>query len=198
MLACAFLVFTVSTPKANVTTRPPSSASHGSRSAWSDRIGKPAAGWSALGKRGRQLAGDAIPQLLGQLVAHAVYQDQTGAPDRAGNRPAAEWPLQLVGAAVQDHGGRGDLPVVAQQAAAGDDRAEMPGDAPRVVAAFVGLDRFGADPLLGRRIAGTADDSPDPHGVVGDHVERRTRRRAVEDREQGAGGRRRQERLVVA
>ncbi len=95
---------------------------------------------SALGERCRQLADHLVPELLGQLVAHALEGHQSCAADGPRHCAAARGPHQLVGQAVDDHRGRGDLAVVADQAAAGQDRAEMPGDPPRVVAAFVAFD----------------------------------------------------------
>ena len=86
-------------------------------------------------------------------MAHAVEQHQPGAADGLGDRPSTCGPHQLVGHAVDHDGRRGDLPVVAAQAAAAQDRAEMPGDADGVVAAVVGLGRVGADTVLGGRVA---------------------------------------------
>ena len=100
-----------------------------------------------------------VPQLFGQVVAHAVDQHQPGTLDGAGDRPPAERAHQLVGLAVDHHGRRGDLAVVVQQAAAAEDRGEVAGDAGGVVGPLVALDGVGAHPLLGSRVAGAADDS---------------------------------------
>ena len=50
------------------------------------------------------------------------------------------------------------------------DGAELPGDAPRVVAAFVGLDDVGPKLVFRCRVARTADDPAGPHRVVDDDV----------------------------
>ena len=86
-------------------------------------------------------------------MAHAGEENQPGTRDRPGDRPPTGGAHQLVGQAVDDDGGHGDLPVVAAQTAAAEDRAELSGDADRVVAAVEGLGRIGANALLGSRVA---------------------------------------------
>ena len=117
---------------------------------------------------------------------------------RATARPP-NGPHHLVGQAVHDHGGRGDLPVVARAGCRCPGSRRTAGRRRRVVAAVVAFGRVGAD---------AAPRAPGSAGLPMIRVTRtalsmitstrRTRRRALDDREQGPRRRRRQERLVVA
>src|SRR5262249_30134076 len=111
-----------------------------------------------------------IPQLLGQVMSHAVDEHQPGAVDRPGDRATAEGPHQLVGAPVNHHGRRDDAPVVVPQAAAAQDRAELLGDTPRVEVAVVALGGCGVYLLFGCGVPRTADDLADPDRVIVDDV----------------------------
>src|SRR6185312_15929934 len=126
----------------------------------------------SLAEIGLQLADDLVPELLGQVVAHAVEQHQACAADRLCNSPAARRAHQLVLFTVDDHRRRLDLPVVAEQAATAQDRGEVPGDAGRVVGPLVTFDGVRAQPLLGLRVAGAADDLGHPDRVLDDALPR--------------------------
>src|SRR5271154_2104014 len=105
-------------------------------------------------------------------MAHALDKYQSGPPNGARDRSASERSHQLVGPSVNDDGRRDDPAVVVQQATAAQDRVELPGDAPRVVIAVVALGGVGADLLVGRGVARTADDLAYSHRVLDDDLTR--------------------------
>ena len=77
---------------------------------------------------------DGAPHRFGQVVAHAVDDDEPRARDRPGQVAAVARAHHRIVGAVDDHRRRGDAAGVAQQAAGAEDRVELAQHALRVVA----------------------------------------------------------------
>src|SRR5689334_10845994 len=125
-------------------------------------------------------------------MSHAIEQHQPGALDRASNGTTAERAHQLVGLPVNDDGGRADLAVVTEQAAAAEDCGEVAADARGIVGPVVALERLGPDAFLGGRITGAARDSRYPDSILDDRLGGRALG-LLQDGEQLLDARRRQQ-----
>ena len=104
-----------------------------------------------------QQVGDLGPQRPGQVVAHAVDDDELGVGDDLGGALAARGVDQGVGGAVDDERREADLGECCGPAARGQDRRQLTGGALRVVATVPGLGGGGPQLVLVVQAGAAAD-----------------------------------------